>query len=276
MNGIKLIANIENIKINIICPICNRIITSTCVQCIKCRNYLCQSCFGKFNNKNNDNLCPFKCIKSSFKTINIVNILSLINLDNYNIGIPKKINSNIKDKYINYVNFLKRNKEFENQLNINKNIKSNHLSNCFKSVFHSHNLYNSVLKYEGWICDICEEKFEEKTNGRYRCEECDFDICVKCRKLEESGYKFDNIFLSKSHKHILRDETLKETNWICDVCNKWYEMKTMKRFRCQRCDFDICNNCKVKEIKNPNGFFYNLLISIFYIYFIQDFCNRGI
>ena len=200
-----------------------------------------------------------------------------------NIKIVNKVKENIpimnfhkKEKYFEKFNILKKFTELNNQFNIKamSNINSNHLSNKFKSIYHEHCLYNTVLKFDGWICDICEDKFEVKSNGRYRCEECDFDICVKCRINEESGYKLNNVFLSKNHEHLLKDDTFKESNWICDVCDKRYEMKTIKRFRCERCDFDICNSCKIKEMRNPNGLFYNLVINIFYIVFIYNFYDN--
>ena len=232
-----------------VCPKCKKKMIFS-IQCLECKNYFCKKCIEYWKNKNRINSCPFKCLNPSFEIINIF-----------------KFNRYNKEKYLENICLLKRYKELEIKLNINEN-NSKHLTNCFKSIYHSHYLYNSVSKHFGWICDICEKKFEIKTKGRYRCKKCDFDICSKCRILEESGYIFNNIFLSKSHEHLLRDETFKETNWICDVCDKRYEMKTIKRYRCENCDYDICYSCKIKEIKNTNGYIYNFLISIFNCIFI--------
>ena len=256
------------------------------IKCLECKNYFCKKCIEKWKKEYGKNSCPFKCLNPSFEAINIQNIKFdnkneykkniYQKLDNNRLDIIHKVNIYKKEKYIYNLYSLKRYKELTNKSNINEIncINYNHLSNCFKSIYHTHYLYNNVSKHQGWICDICENEFEIKSKGRYRCKKCDFDICVKCRILEESGYNFNNIFLSKKHNHLLRDETFKENNWICDVCVKRYEMKTIKRYRCEKCDFDICYNCKINEIKNINGFIYNFLICIFnYIFIIYLLFN---
>ena len=264
----NIIINNENINLNqnnYICQLCNRQIINQ-VKCLSCKNIFCQICFENYNNKNNKNSCPFGCINPSFKEI--------INKEKHNNPYLKYFLNN-KNKYIKNAKVLKKYNELKNKININdfNDINLHHLSYNFKSIYHSHCLYNMVIEDEGWICDVCDNKFEPKTNGRYRCNRCDFDICLNCRILEESGYKCDSIFLSRYHQHLLKDATLKESNWICDVCDLRYGMKTIKRFRCDRCDFDICYNCKVKDIKNTNGYFWNFLITIFYLYFIHSFCD---
>ena len=231
------------------CSLCRKKIISF-IQCLKCKNIFCEICF---ENKCR-NTCPFKCFNPSFKNERFLKY---------------------KEKYSQNLYLLKQNKELKNNLYISeiRKIYSNHLNNSFKSIYHSHTLYNRYNcenKYYDWICDICEKKYQMKSIS-YRCDKCNFDICIKCRILEESGYNFKNIFLSKYHEHLLKDETLRENNWICDVCNKRYEMKSEKRFRCENCDFDICKNCKNTEEMNVNGIFFNLLIFIFDFSIINPF-----
>ena len=267
----------KSLKSSIICSLCNKKVISP-FQCLNCNRIFCFLCLEEWRKENKNNSCPFNCLKASFKELNIPkNILKdfrnikikKINNSTENIS-ENKLNINKNSNYIRNLSLLKKIQEIENKVNINelKELNSNYLSIRFKSVYHNHYLYNNVSKDYRWICDICENKFEVKSKGRYRCEPCDFDICEKCRLLEESGYRLNKIFLSRSHEHLLKDETLKQSNWICDVCDKRYEMKTVIRFRCEKCDFDICNFCKIKEIRNPNGFFYNLLISIYNLYYI--------
>jgi hypothetical protein len=243
---------LSNIKIHIYCSICKKQLSFP-VQCLECKNYFCKLCIKNWIKNNSNIKCPFKCNNPSYKSINIQYI------NNYNI-----------EENFEKVCLLKKYKEFESNFNINNNRDFYFLNNSFKSEYHRHCLYNSVLNKYGWICDICNKEFEVRSKGRYRCDYCDFDICIKCKMLEESGYKFENIFLSKYHEHLLRDETLRENNWICDVCDKRFEMKTMKRFRCETCDFDICDNCKINEIKKINGIIYNTLIGIFYFFFMHN------
>jgi len=65
--------------------------------------------------------------------------------------------------------------------------------------------------------------------------------------VEESGYKYNNLFYSKKHNHLLKEFTFEGNDWICDNCNVLYLFGKEKRFRCVKCDFDLCNQCKMKE-----------------------------
>ena len=239
---------LELMSNKITCSICGKKIIYA-FQCLECNNYFCSLCFEEWKHKNGS--------------------LHHCNYHNSSFRILDKINDN--KKYFQNLYYSKLNKELNSKTVLNK-ISSNHLSNSFQSIYHSHTLYNRYNydhKYYDWICDICEEKYKLNTIS-YRCDKCDFDMCSRCRLKEESGFIKDNIFLSKYHEHLLIDETLKETNWICDVCDKRYEMKTIKRFRCEKCDFDICNSCKRYEIQNVNGIFYSFLINIFNFSFINN------
>lgn len=265
MNENLIIKN-ENIKlnqINYICSLCNKK-SSYQIKCISCNNSYCHTCFEDFNKNRINSSCPFGCRNPSFKII--------YNIEKYNNNSIELLSTK-KINFLKYINILKRYKEIDNKINKidYKGINTTHLSYNFNSFYHPHCLYNMVLNSEGWICDICEKTFEVKSNGRYRCHKCDFDICVNCRIIEEKGYKFDNIFVSRYHKHLLKEKTLRENDWICDACDIGYQMKTIKRYRCERCDFDICYNCKIKEIINTNGYFFNFLIAIIYICFIHGF-----
>ena len=243
------LSNEESIKLmndRIICSICGKKIIFA-YQCLECENYFCSLCFDEWKHKNGS-LCHFNCYNSSFRKLEVIN--------------------NSKNHFEN-IYYLKLYKELDNRNLLNK-ISSNHLSNAFHSIYHRHTLFNRFNydhKYYDWICDICGEKYKLKTIS-YRCDTCDFDICSNCRLKEESGFRYNNIFLSKYHEHLLIDVTFKESNWICDVCDKRYGMQTIKRFRCEKCDFDICNSCKSYEIQNVNGIIYSFLINIFDFSFI--------
>ena len=166
-----------------------------------------------------------------------------------------------KQKYFElktkYLDILKKNNELEKSLN-NNNIHSNinnNINNNFKSIYHSHILYDDTNNITNWKCDICESSYKAKTEKRFRCQNCDFDICIKCKILEESGYKFNNVFLSIKHNHLLKKKNSKSSlfsrYWFCDVCNKQGK-NNEKRFRCDLCDYDICDDCKNNEENNIN------------------------
>mgnify|MGYP002624818009 FL=1 len=108
-------------------------------------------------------------------------------------------------------------------------------------------LYDRTQVDEAWMCDICNSIYEPKQEIRFGCLGCDFDICIKCKMVEESGYKYDNLFYSKKHTHLLKEFTFEGNDWICDNCNTKYDFGKEKRFRCVKCDYDLCNQCKMKE-----------------------------
>ena len=164
-----------------------------------------------------------------------------------------------KQKYYEYKNkyleILKKNAELENELKKYKNQNNN--NNIYNSKYHNHILYDQINNNSNWVCDVCEGQYKAKTEKRFRCEGCDFDICLKCKILDESGYKNRNNFRSKNHQHLLLDNDISKivslSGWICDVCNKNYKVKEkVIRYRYGKCDFDICGNYKMDEENDMN------------------------
>ena len=264
------------IKSNVICSICTGIIVSP-IQCTNCENTFCETCIEEWSNKPG-NECPFRCKNPKYKSSRTINnILSNLTFKcqngcneiipyselekHYNDKCPK-LNVDYKSKYIEYKNkydiLLKKYNELEKQFNEYKSNKDNSSANSgvrkynfmtetFQSKYHLHELKDATNDENDWICDLCKTEYNKKTEGRYRCKKCDFDICVKCKIIEESGYKFGHIFMSKFHTHILQDKTFDDSNWMCNECRKNYPKKSIKRFCCQKCNYDLCNNCKIKE-----------------------------
>ena len=250
------IINKEEFKLiedNSICSICNGIIYSP-IQCIQCENCFCSSCLEDWKKKKGENSCPFKCEKCNFKPSRILkNILSKLKFkcnngcneeilysdleSHYEEKCPKL---NYKEKYLEY-----KQKYFDLLKKFNEMEIKNKEKNFFKSKFHSHNLENLTLKNTPWFCNICLNHYSQKSETRFRCQNCDFDICGKCIEKEEKNLSFGNLFMSKTHRHALY-KILLENNCICDICRSKIP-KGIKSFRCKICDFDLCNNCREKE-----------------------------
>jgi hypothetical protein len=269
-----MVANKDSFKLienNVICPICNGIIIDP-VQCLDCENTFCEICIEQWKNKPGNNECPFRCNNPKYKkSRTIKNILSNITFKCQNgcdeiipyLELEKhytekcpKLNIDYKAKYfdikIKYDDLLKKYNELLKQTKNGNNIlraqrPNNLMTNSFKSKYHPHILKDETNDETDWICDLCQSKHNKTTEGRFRCNACDFDICLKCKVLEESGYNFNNFFFSKTHTHILLDMTFENNNWVCNQCRKKYPKKSIKRFRCKKCDYDICNDCKIKE-----------------------------
>jgi hypothetical protein len=68
-------------------------------------------------------------------------------------------------------------------------------------------------------------------------------------------YKLNEYYLCKVHPHLLKYVGLKKGGWMCDAimfnedqCGLTAkEYDTSPRFRCDKCDFDICAPCMVKN-----------------------------
>ena len=221
--------------------------------------------------------CPFRCKDPRFKHSRFIkNLLSNIKLkcqngcnqeipyleieNHYEENCPN-IKIDYKKKYFElknkYLDIIKKNYELENQFISYKHVNINYINNNFKSIYHSHILVENTYSESNWTCDICNNYYKAKTEKGFRCNNCDFDICIKCRILEDSGYKFNNVFLSKTHKHLLKEKisssSSPEPHWICDICNNKFSSKeVIKRFRCEKCDYDICDNCRIHEDNNIN------------------------
>ena len=273
--------NLKPIESNAVCSICSGIIIEP-VQCLSCENSFCKDCLEDWKKKKGENSCPFRCSNPTFKNSRLIkNLLSNLRFkcqNKCNLEIPyldlqdhyrekcSNIKIDYKEKYLEYKKkyeeLLEKYKELEIKSNSNKlrgrpvdnNITQNQkeiqrvdLKNGFKSKFHAHYLKNSTNIEGDWICNLCKNEYSENTEGRYQCSDCDFDACLKCILLESTGYIFNNIFLSKYHEHLLEDSTFEDDNWICSICKKSFAKKSEKRFRCENCDFDFCNNCKNKE-----------------------------
>ena len=270
-----LVINKENFKLielNVICSICNGIVVAP-VQCIECENCFCKSCIESWKKKAGENSCPFRCKSPIFKNSRLIkNILSNIKfkcqngcnqeipyleLENHYEENCPNIKVDYKQKYYEmknkYLELLKKYNELENEfIKYKNNSSNNHIGNDYKSQYHNHILKNKIMNKQ-CVCDVCDCVIRDKEEKTYRCDECDFDVCEKCKILEDSGYKYKNLFLSKKHSHLLKEIDAKSVSifkyfWTCDVCgNKFKGKQEVRRFRCNPCDYDICDSCKIKE-----------------------------
>ena len=263
------------IELNSVCSICSGIIIEP-VQCLSCENSFCKDCLDDWKRKKGENSCPFRCSNPTFKNSRLIkNLLSNLKFKCQN-GCKEEISyidllDHYKDKCSNLKidykqKYFEYKKKYEDLLRKYNELEKNSISNSnllrgrpggqnqninlkigYKSKYHSHFLKNNTNRVEDWICDLCNGDYNAKAEVRFRCDECDFDICLKCILLERSSYIFNNIFLCQYHEHLLNDTTFDDSNWICNICKKTYAKKSVKRFRCDKCDFDICNDCKIKE-----------------------------
>lgn len=129
----------------------------------------------------------------------------------------------------------------------------------YKFSYHNHPLiycrssrYNDKLNF--WNCNICHLNFTNRIWSFY-CTYCDFDLCLICAKNLVPQEDLLNVWGIKinEHEHTLI-YLINNKNWSCDKCSTSFNSNTGK-FYCSLCDYNMCNNCKVKvnsENKNMN------------------------
>lgn len=110
---------------------------------------------------------------------------------------------------------------------------------------HPHLLEHLPKLGTSWHCDGCKAQFSSKTCSRYRCVQCDFDLCAACI------LKYATHLATVSvHAHPLILVT-HDNGWACDArklaggCRSGITgfdlSKGIERWRCEQCDFDLCN-----------------------------------
>lgn len=126
-------------------------------------------------------------------------------------------------------------------------------------------------KDNGWACDGrdedagCASKItgfrQTKGMNRFRCERCDFDYCEKCYFLR-TGAKL----CLKGHP-LVPLGTTRDNGWSCDNsrmsigCMRENKTKGINRYRCEQCDFDLCDLCFQRHIGHVNNNIENLKTS---------------
>ena len=256
----------ESSKINIedyICWICQNIPNPhTCIEEENCGHFFCQVCINQWLKKSN--CCPFchqiitkRNVKDKNKVIfrHLINLIVLCQEENCNWkGAWKEYYDHSKNSHNKIINGQQENNNFE-------------LYKYYKSTTHEHPLkFLDTTMDNGWGCDgrkLPNKCFSgitdfKQTKGipRFRCEKCDFDLCENCFnhyniKLQ---YELNKSYKTNIHSHPLTflDKT-RDNGWACDgrklklKCfsglKDFSQTKGIPRFRCDKCDFDLCKNC---------------------------------
>ena len=267
----------ESSKTNIedyICCICESIPNpETALEEENCGHLFCQNCLNNWLEKSKN--CPFcKEIisKRSVKDKNKIVYRHLINL----IILCPEANCNWKGSMKDYEDHLMKK---HSKVNASQDSQEFELYKYYKATCHEHPLkYLDTTMDNGWGCDgrkLPSKCFsgltgfrQSKDIKRFRCMQCDYDLCEKCMKnYYDKNYpiKNDNSnnrglyllnkqYYSQVHKHslIFIDKT-KDNGWGCDgrkLEKKCFSGITgfkqsygIPRFRCPMCDFDLCENC---------------------------------
>lgn len=127
---------------------------------------------------------------------------------------------------------------------------------------HEHKVIYTKTNYD-WKCKECNQKYS-KTESRFYCSICDYNMCNNCRKnkkyyiigciptdAEPSNNKIKKQFIKhKGHEHRLTycrtKRTASHLGWICNKCKDEFTNKVWT-FYCTCCDYDLCTACAQKE-----------------------------
>lgn len=157
-------------------------------------------------------------------------------------------------------------------LNQNQNNNKDGTNDVFEiNKFYLCKVHNHLLKFlgvsnENWFCDgrsMPEKCYSGKNNyelsrevPRFRCQQCDFDLCLECMKhyiILGKNYIINNEYTCSEHKHPMIYMGITSDRWYCN--GKSFNRKcfsgitgfdqtgNIPRFRCDKCDFDFCINC---------------------------------
>ena len=270
-----------------ICCICLLIpYPETALEEENCGNLFCKACINSWMKKSNS--CPIcksvistRVIKDKNKIVyrHLINLVIKCQVENCDWkGVYKdylehlKINKHTKKKEINPG---KLGKELvkSNTSNSSSLINSNNfdLYKYYKSTTHEHPLkYLNITIDNKWRCNcyISSGGCPNINKKRFRCMQCNYDLCDKCMiKYYDKNYKIKNdtsndryLYLFKKsyyttiHKHpLIFLERSENSGWACDgrkfgkKCfsgiTDFNQTKGIPRFRCNQCDFDLCENC---------------------------------
>ena len=258
-----------------ICCICQLIPNpQICLEEENCGHLFCYSCMNDWLKKSKN--CPFcksAISKRSIKDKNKIVYRHLINL----VILCQEENCDWKGIWKEYAEHLRKNHYKAVELKGNNSFE---LYKYYKSTTHEHPLkYLDVTMDNGWYCNgrslenKCFSGIEDfrKTKGikRFRCMQCDYDLCELCMKnYYDQNYKIKNDetnnrdlyffrkkYYTQIHNHplLFLDKSADNNNWACDGRNlstkcfsgitSFGQSKGIPRFRCVKCNFDLCENC---------------------------------
>ncbi|PWA51068.1 C1-like protein [Artemisia annua] len=142
-----------------------------------------------------------------------------------------------------------------------------------------HPLTINHQKYSGWGCDVCGDR-DILPGFSYRCDDCDFDSCLKCAAA--IAPKDATLIKLKHEGHSQHTLTLqsRSASFLCDACH------TEDRdffYQCNDCDFWIHKNCttlaptiELPHHHHPLVLVYSLPDNFYKFRFYCEFCNKVI
>ena len=158
----------------------------------------------------------------------------------------------------------------------NKNIIS--LINAPIQIFiHEHPLIYCYTKNRcgtGWTCNKCLINYSYQTYSFY-CTFCDYDLCENClgqfqlnqislfdynssnlkniEQCSKENFNWQKQFSIHIHSLTLLNKQNDLNSWVCNNCFQTFN-NNISCFYCSLCNYNLCENCGNKNIKENNNF----------------------
>lgn len=124
---------------------------------------------------------------------------------------------------------------------------------------HFHYLTKCITGRLGYFCDCCKKLYSNCAS--YYCSLCDFDLCGEnCEKLQSdknnknTNSSWPDSIKSPSHNHpliLIKRFENRNNKYKCYSCMKYIHLNE-RVFYCTKCDFILCQRCKVIEQKGED------------------------
>jgi len=256
------------------CSSCRKFINNGTPKytCSLCEYDLCETCYSNtYNVRCHDHLLVQSRVDNGWRCDGIMNGGCKSGITNYNQsrGMNRYrcdlCDFDLCDQCLNFHIIKVQENPFSKNLPLFKLPKTQESinNNMNEEVKYIHKLHQHPLVYNntdnGWRCDGikfggCKRGITDfnQTQGvpRYRCTQCDFDLCDQCLNVKNSFSinSYGNVFTLISHPyhtHPLQYINLNKS-WECKGENYGgcqYREGEKLCFRCDRCDFNLCWSC---------------------------------
>jgi len=256
----------QTVEINkdiISCIICLEVsFDSSVFDC--CYSIICNSCLEKYIKTSKK--CPM-CRKEKAKATSNVMLKKIIS----GVNIKCPLGCGHVTSYIDTKTHLTqshKDDELLNKENLNMLVNQFNFKIFDEKIFnlHMHKLLK-ISTHDGWKCkgkllfpnekEKCLEGSAEVKYINY-CNDCNYEICDKC--IEIKNVKEFSVGSFHQHNLFYNDN---DNGWRCDGRNafsdgcksgitSFHQTDGIKRFRCDPCDFDLCEKCLIYALCNKN------------------------
>lgn len=99
-----------------------------------------------------------------------------------------------------------------------------------------------------YLCEGCRESIISE-DGHWSCDQCNIDVCSKCKLRRPTGSSFDLPKCLLGHGLFFKSITDNSNAYLCKKCGSAFE-SSLPHWNCKICKSDICTTC----LAAPKGY----------------------